>query len=78
MKVYGSRTHAHVGAGALAATGASVGAVGSRTSNAIIGVAEGALAVALWSPIGFKEKHPIWGTIFGVMAAFNIIDAALP
>ncbi len=58
--------------------GALVSGVSPRASSAIVGLAEGALAVALWRPIGFTNRHPIWGTLLGAGAAFNLIDALIP
>lgn len=60
----------------LAKSPSRVGATGSfKAGSVIMAAGEGALAVALWMPVGFKERHPIWGTILGIGAAFNVLDA---
>lgn len=62
-----------------ALVGAGVGReVSERMSSVIIGGAQAAFSAALWLPYGFKERHAIWGTLFGVGAAFNLVSAATP
>jgi hypothetical protein len=60
-----------------ALVGAGVGREASgRVASLIIGAAQGVFSASLWMPFGFKERHPIWGTLFGVGAAFNLVNAA--
>lgn len=47
---------------------------GTITGVRIVGLAgNGFLATALLLPFGFKERHPIWGGLFGMGALYNLV-----
>jgi hypothetical protein len=66
---YDSRPVAYARVGA--ATTPTPGVI-SPAKYAIGVIGNGAIAAALLVPFGFKQRHLIWGSIFGLGTLFNL------